>query len=113
MKYRIKTVDVWDTLLRRDCHPECVKLATAAHVFYSSYGKLKPLYPGYWEVYQVRVTTEANLARLAREENKDEEYEIVQVFKAWLEKILDQPVDDTLALRYAEYELSVEMRRTC
>lgn len=112
MKYRIKTVDVWDTLLRRDCHPECVKLATAAHVFYSSYGKLKPLYPGYWEVYQVRVTTEANLARLAREENKDEEYEIVQVFKAWLEKILDQPVDDTLALRYAEYELSVEMRRT-
>jgi len=112
MIYKIKTVDVWDTLLRRDCHPECIKLATAAHVFFELFGHFKPLYTGYWDIYQARVDTEARLARIAREVNKDEEYEIVHVLKEWLETILLSPFEESLPQRFAGYELSVEVRRT-
>lgn len=112
MRYKIRTVDVWDTLLRRDCHPECIKLATAAHVFFELQGSFKHEYPGYWEIYQARVVTEANIARMAREAGNDEEYEIVEVLKHWLERILKVPFDDDLPRRFAEYELSVEVRRT-
>ncbi|KQV12774.1 hydrolase [Pseudomonas sp. Root329] len=112
MIYKIKTVDVWDTLLRRDCHPECIKLATAAHVFFELFGHFKPLYTGYWDIYQARVDTEARLARTAREANKDEEYEIVHVLKEWLETILLSSFDESLPQRFADYELSVEVRRT-
>lgn len=112
MTYKIKTVDVWDTLLRRDCHPECIKLATAAHVFFELFGHFKPLYPSHWDIYQARVDTEARLARVAREANKDEEYEIIHVLREWLETILASPFDDSLPQRFAEYELSVEVRRT-
>ena len=112
MTYKIKTVDVWDTLLRRDCHPECIKLATAAHVFFELSGYFKPLYTGYWDIYQARVDTEARLAKTAREANKDEEYEIVHVLKEWLETILLSSFDESLPQRFADYELSVEVRRT-
>lgn len=112
MTYKIKTVDVWDTLLRRDCHPECIKLATAAHVFFELSGRFKPNYPGYWEIYQARVDTEMRLARAAREANKDEEYEIVDVLNEWLQTVLVTPFDDRLPGHFAEYELSVEVRRT-
>ncbi|POA36573.1 HAD family hydrolase [Pseudomonas sp. GW456-12-1-14-TSB6] len=112
MNYKLKTVDVWDTLLRRDCHPECIKLATAAHVYFQLLGKFKQSYPGYWEIYKARIYTELRLARAARDAGQDEEYEIVQVFKAWLKEILECEFEDELAQRFADYELSVEMLRT-
>ncbi|QHD02570.1 hydrolase [Pseudomonas sp. S04] len=112
MIYKIKTVDVWDTLLRRDCHPECIKLATAAHVYFELLGHFKPPYTGYWDIYRARVETEARLAREAREANKDEEYEIVHVLKEWLKTILLSSSDESLPQRFADYELSVEVRHT-
>ena len=112
MIYKIKTVDVWDTLLRRDCHPECIKLATAAHVYFELLGHFKPPYTGYWDIYRARIETEARLAREAREANKDEEYEIVHVLKEWLKTILLSSSDESLPQRFADYELSVEVRHT-
>jgi FMN phosphatase YigB (HAD superfamily) len=112
MKYKLKTVDVWDTLLRRDCHPECIKLATAAHVYFQLSGKFKKTYPGYWDIYKARIDTELRLARAARDAGQDEEYEIVQVLTAWLNEVLECEFEDELAQRLADYELSVEMLRT-
>lgn len=112
MIYKIRTVDVWDTLLRRDCHPECIKLATAAYVFYALPGRFKPIYSGYWEIYRARVDTETYMARAAGSAGKDQEYEIVDVFRRWLETILMLPFDNDLPDVLANYELSVEIKRT-
>jgi len=112
MNYKLKTIDVWDTLLRRDCHPECIKLATAAHVYFEFPGKFKKNYPQYWDLYRARVDTEVRLAKAAREAGQDEEYEIVQVLKEWLAEVLELPRADNLAERFAEYELSIEIKRT-
>lgn len=112
MNYKLKTVDVWDTLLRRDCHPECIKLATAAHVYFELPGKFKKNYQQYWDLYRARVDTEVRLAKAAREAGQDEEYEIVQVLKEWLAEVLELPCAENLAERFAEYELSIETKRT-
>ena len=42
--FKIKTLDVWDTLIRRSCHPEFLKLGTARHVFLHSGIQLKESY---------------------------------------------------------------------
>lgn len=110
--YKIRTVDVWDTLLRRDCHPECIKLATAAHVFFGLGARFKQPYQSHWAIYQARVDVESKLARTARDAGQDEEYEIVNVLKVWLETIFTESFDDLLPARLAEYEFSVEVKRT-
>ncbi|MGY4659354.1 FMN phosphatase YigB (HAD superfamily) [Pseudomonas chlororaphis] len=112
MMYKLKTVDVWDTLLRRDCHPECIKLATAAHVHFALQGCFKPNYQSLWAIYQARVDTEMQLAHAARDLGKDEEYEIVNVLGHWLSTILTEEYDTALPARFAEFELAVEVART-
>jgi len=112
MMYKLKTVDVWDTLLRRNCHPECIKLATAAHVHFLLFGKFKAEYQTVWSIYQARVDTELRLAHAARDLGKDEEYEIVDVLGHWLTLVLAEPYDSTLPGLAAQYELTVEMART-
>lgn len=112
MMYKLKTVDVWDTLLRRDCHPECIKLATAAHVHFALQGCFKPNYQSLRAIYQARVDTEMQLAHAARDLGKDEEYEIVNVLGHWLSTILTEEYDTALPARFAEFELAVEVART-
>lgn len=110
--YKLKTVDVWDTLLRRNCHPECIKLATAAHVHFLLFGRFKAEYQSVWSIYQARVDTEMRLAHAARDLGIDEEYEIVDVLGHWLSLILAESYDLALPELIAEYELTVEMART-
>ncbi|VVQ16125.1 hydrolase [Pseudomonas fluorescens] len=110
--YKLKTVDVWDTLLRRNCHPECIKLATAAHVYFLLFGRFKAEYQSVWSIYQARVDTEMRLAHAARDLGKDEEYEIVDVLGHWLSLILAESHKLALPELIAEYELTVEMART-
>lgn len=112
MIYKLKTVDVWDTLLRRDCHPECIKLSTAAHVSLLLDGKFKPGYQTAWEIYLARVDAEMRLAHSARDLGKDEEYEIVDVLGHWLSTILSERYDSALPKLLSEYELAVEIART-
>ena len=42
----LRLFDVWDTLLRRRCHPDEVKLATAAHVYFRFFDRLREMTGG-------------------------------------------------------------------
>ncbi|WP_175966865.1 HAD family hydrolase [Burkholderia sp. BCC0322] len=103
---------MWDTLLRRDCHPEFAKLATALHVFLDPSLGVSCRYETAWDIYRRRVEQEMLLADQARAAGKDNEYEIVEVLRQWLAQIVEQPYDDSLPSRLADFELDFELRHT-
>lgn len=110
--YKLRTVDVWDTLLRRDCHPECVKLATAAHLLFGWPTLPKPAFRTHWALYRARVEAERELAEATRAAGHDDEYEITGVLRLWLESVAASPFDAELPAQLAEFELSVEIARS-
>lgn len=112
MIYKLRTVDVWDTLLRRDCHPECIKLATAQHLFLGHVHRLRAEYRDCWTLYSARVDAERSLAEEAREQGDDDEYEITLVLRRWLDVVCRDAIDTDLPLQLAEFELQTEISRT-
>ena len=110
--YRLRTVDVWDTLLRRDCHPECIKLATALHLFLGWADRLRLDFRSHWDLYHARIDVERRLGEAARHDGRDDEYEIVEVLRHWLAAVCVQPPDEALPTELAEFELQMEMARS-
>ncbi|MET1115354.1 MAG: HAD family hydrolase [Comamonas sp.] len=110
--YELRTVDVWDTLLRRDCHPECIKLATARYLSMTAARNLKAGFQEMWSLYEARLDAERSVATAARQRGDDDEYEITDVLRAWLEICWQGSFDPLLPAALAEYELSVEIART-
>lgn len=108
--YQLRTIDIWDTLLRRDCHPECIKLATAQHLYLGWCDKIHPEYRDGWYLYRERIAMESRLADQRRQEGKDDEYEIIHVMQLWLDHVLPH-APANLAIELAEFELQTEMKR--
>src|SRR3569623_1352132 len=110
--YKLRTIDVWDTLLRRDCHPECIKLATAMHLFLGWFDHLKPEFNNCWALYRARINAERGLAEAGRSQGKDDEYEITLVLRHWVDNVFSSPAAIHLASELAEFELNTEIART-
>lgn len=114
--HKLRTLDVWDTLLRRRSHPECVKLATARHLLLAGKFRLRPQHAGQWPLYHARVGIERRLAKAARASGNDAEYEINAVMAAWLGEVsLDaMPAAniDPLARELVEIEFRFEQRHS-
>ena len=110
--YKIRTIDVWDTLLRRDCHPECIKLATAKYLFLGWTYQIKPEFRDGWGLYKARVDAERTLAEQARANGKDDEYEITKVLQLWADTVFSHPVPEGLPKCLAEFEFGVEVARS-
>jgi len=110
--FELRTVDVWDTLLRRDCHPECIKLATARYLAMTAVRNLKPGLQDMWSLYEARLDAEKLRANDSRQRGDDDEYEIVEVLRTWLEIVWQGSFDPLMPAALAEYELSVEIART-
>ena len=98
--------------MRRDCHPECIKLATAQHLFLGWTNQLKPEFGDGWVLYKARLEAERTLAEQARAGGKDDEYEITQVLTQWAQAVFASTVPVGLPTRLAEFELSVEIARS-
>lgn len=108
--YKLRTVDVWDTLLRRDCHPESIKLATARHLLLSNNKSLLAEYSGQWELYQARIDAEKLYAEQARALGLDDEYEITAVISKWVSIVFGSGgYDEDTPHSLVEYELKTEM----
>jgi FMN phosphatase YigB (HAD superfamily) len=110
--YKLRTVDVWDTLLRRECHPECIKLATAWHLFLGWSSHLRPIFSDCTLLYKARLKAESTLATQARKEGKDDEYELTNVLAYWTRSVFAETVPRYLPEVLAEFELSVEVSRS-
>lgn len=107
--YKIRTIDVWDTLIRRECHPECIKLATAAFVFIGFKNKIRPSFKSHWDIYYERIDIESHIAKSMQKTGKDEEYEVTEVLGDWIKKIFSATSEAPSATELANHELDVEI----
>ncbi len=110
--YKIRTIDVWDTLLRRDCHPECIKLATAQHLYLGWASQLKPEFCDGWTLYLARLDAELLLAEQSRMGGQDAEYEITKVMEQWICRVFSGSETTGLSEQLAEFEFSAEVARS-
>lgn len=110
---QLATFDVWDTLLRRCCHPDEVKLFTARHVHVHLRARLRDPAATPWSLMQARIRCERRIGdqrRLAQ--GLDDEYDIIEVLTAWLEEVCDLSPNlhaHELARQIAQRELEQEI----
>ncbi len=110
--YKLITVDIWDTLLRRDCHPECIKLATSWYLYYGWSANLKSRFTSGQKLYQSRLQCEKKLANKACTDGMDDEYDLYNVFICWIQDVFADEVPSFLVDELVAYELSVEKSRS-
>lgn len=108
------SVDIWDTLLRRRCHPDEVKLFTARALWARRREDLRPRFGDAWALVDERVRVEAEIARETEAAGLDNEYSIEEVFARWLARALRAYVPIAqrrlLAARLVEVEVAHEQR---
>lgn len=108
---KLRTLDVWDTLIRRHCHPECIKLAVAQHVWLRFADRLRNPDTEAWGLYLKRLEVERALATAARKGDSDDEYALDDVNADWIGRILDLPSADRVKL--AGELVALEFRFEC
>ncbi|MFM9994721.1 MAG: hypothetical protein ACKVU4_02845 [Phycisphaerales bacterium] len=112
----LHTFDVWDTLLRRRCHPDEVKLHTAWHVWVRFRDLLKDPNATPWHLFRARVAAERQIAEWRQAQGLDPEYEIHEVLRKWASWVLAMPETwrglPALAADLARRELAQELHVT-
>ena len=98
IEYELISVDVWDTLLRRNCHPDSVKLGTARYLYFKFYNDIKPYYRNIEVLLNMRVKNEFLIGKGRLLKGGDDEYWVYDVFQAWLNE----------ALNFSQSELNVD-----
>lgn len=78
------TVDVWDTLLRRRCHPDSIKLHVGRFLLLNFRARLAPEQRDPWTLLRLRQQAEKELGDDARERGLDDEYRHLDVYRRWL-----------------------------
>lgn len=112
--YQIRTIDVWDTLLRRTCHPDFIKLATARHLVLGQYSRLRPEYRDHWAVLKLRCQIEGELAKEAKDKGKDDEYTLEAVLGLLSQSVFttSEQTDSEWLRQLAARELEMEHQHT-
>ena len=78
---KIISFDIWDTILKRKCHPEEIKLHTANYIMLKYEKQLKEKYKNIYEILKLRDEIEANMCKQNKENGFDDECRIINVFK--------------------------------
>ena len=113
MAHKLRSIDVWDTLLRRDCHPESIKLAMANHLWLLVRDEIMARYKDPSVLYQVRLEVERNLGAAATARGEDDEYGLEAVMEEWVRRVfkgLKPP--GQLVQNLVRLELEMEIRRS-
>lgn len=82
------TTDIWDTILRRRCHPDEVKLATARFLWLWKNAELRPAFNSPRVLMDARVRAEHEIATTNRARGLDDEYRIEEVMERWVGEVL-------------------------
>jgi len=103
------SVDIWDTLLRRRCHPDEVKLFTARALWTMHRPRLSARCTGVWRLLDERVACEAAIAAEREAAGFDNEYAVEEVFDRWLARALHAGVSPAQRVEIAERLVEVEV----
>ena len=91
---KIISFDIWDTIIKRKCHPEEVKLATARYIVLKYEKKLKDKYNNIYEILKKRDEIEAEECKRNKDDGHDDECRILDVFKILQKEIFKEEIAD-------------------
>lgn len=101
--------DVWDTILRRDCFPDEIKLQSARYIYLTCYWDIRPAYRSMPALLRRRIQVENESAP-----KRDFEYRFSVAAEHWLRNVLEPatPAEriDTLRAAVLEHEFQAERR---
>lgn len=92
MECKCLSLDIWDTVLRRRCHPDEIKLATARFLYLSYFDRLRIDCRDVKKLFTARVAAERAIAAKHAPE-LDDEYCIKDVFSKMLSDVFSEPVN--------------------
>lgn len=102
---KIISFDIWDTIIRRKCHPEEIKLSTAKYLVLKYEKELKEKYVDIYEILNKRDEIEAQECKRNKAEGHDEECRILDVFRILQKEIFkDENIDISCELLRVEVE---------
>ncbi len=90
----IISFDIWDTIIKRKCHPEEIKLHVAKYIVLKYEEKLKEKYKDIYEILKLRDNIEAEQCARNKELGNDEECKILEVFQTLQEEIFKEKIED-------------------
>ncbi len=85
IKHELLTVDVWDTLLRRRCHPDGVKLHVCRYLLLKWGDRLDSVCRDPWILLRLRQQAEKQIGDEKRAQGFDDEYGHLDVYRRWLD----------------------------
>lgn len=91
---KIISFDIWDTILKRKCHPEEIKLHTANYIMLKYEKQLKEKYKDIYEILKLRDEIEANICKQNKENGFDDECRIINVFQELQKEIFAETIED-------------------
>jgi FMN phosphatase YigB (HAD superfamily) len=107
----LRTVDVWDTLLRRRCHPDAVKLHVGRALLAQQWAFVQPGLRSARALLQLRLDVERDLAHISRQDPaRDDEYALGEVLVEWLSRALQGTPSSDLVDSLAREEFEQECR---
>ena len=106
------SLDIWDTILRRKCHPDAIKVYTSREFYLNAKDYIKQDKRNLRELTRLRVDVEREIGTECRESGFDDEYNIKDVFKRWIGYACDKeyPDIDGLVEHLYESELNSELK---
>ena len=87
---KIISFDVWDTLIKRKCNPEEIKLFTARYILFKYEEKIIEDYRDSYVILRLRDEIEAEICKQNEEQGKDAECRILDVFEKLQKKIFGE-----------------------
>lgn len=109
--FKILTFDIWDTVLRRTCHPDEIKLRSARFLLLEAFFELRPVYRDLPTLLKSRFIAENESSR-----TNDFEYDFNFASQMWLKNVLNDEVEDERLLELhnlvIEHELNSEKSST-
>lgn len=110
-KIKLITIDVWDTLIRRTCHPDAVKLHLCRHMLLNHFNRLKPAFRREEVLLKARQESEGEIGQRAKAQGFDDEYSLLEVYQLWITKIFeDITAAESIAKQLRDVELTQELR---
>jgi len=109
--YKVLSLDIWDTVIRRDCHPDEIKAMTAEYLSVKYGDKIAPEKRLVLELVKQRVCCEQQLGKQMAAQGYDDEYELHDVIRQWLMCVFIQGTDiqEELIQELYQYELEKEL----
>jgi Tfp pilus assembly protein PilF len=110
-RWSLITYDVWDTVLRRRCHPDEIKLHTARYLLLKWPALVKQPLHDARQLLQLRVQCEHSIGQRERAAGFDDEYGLREVLLLWLSLVANRPLAPAEAEALADELLAAEIRQ--